>query len=80
MKPTDIFSNRKFNFRPMCKNRSPCHVSAPRGARTGTQGLKGAYERSILPRELVEEIVIKCEEDGGIPPKDKSLGILPTVL
>lgn len=30
--------------------------AAPRGAKTGTQGLKGAYERGALPFALCEEI------------------------
>jgi hypothetical protein len=42
-----------------CLNESgrPCHEAAPRGAKTGTQGLKGDYERSKIPAELCEEIV-----------------------
>ncbi len=57
MKPTDIWTNDK-NWipRPMCKNGDSCHVSAPRGSRTGTQGLKGAYDRSKIPPELFREI------------------------
>mgnify|MGYP003328916231 FL=1 len=45
--------------RPMCKNGNPnCdHVAAPRGSQTGTQGLKGNYERSIVPSELCREIL-----------------------
>jgi site-specific DNA-cytosine methylase len=61
MKPTDIWTNSKnWKPRPMCKNGSPCHISAPRGAKTGTQGLKGAYERSIIPEQLCEEIITSC--------------------
>ncbi len=58
MKPTDIWTNNK-NWKPkqMCKNGMPCHESAPRGSRTGTQGLKGNYERSIVPYELCKEIL-----------------------
>jgi site-specific DNA-cytosine methylase len=44
MKPTDIWTNsEKWIPRPMCKNGDDCHIAAPRGSRTGTQGLKGAY-------------------------------------
>jgi len=39
------------------KNGSPCHISASRGSRTGTQGLKGNMERSIVPEKLCEEII-----------------------
>ncbi len=63
MKPTDIWTNHPNpKFLPMCKNGDPCHVSAPRGSRTGTQGLKGAKERSVIPQKLCEHIVDICEE------------------
>lgn len=63
MKPTDIFTNHPNPaFKPMCKNGSPCHASAPRGAKTGTQGLKGSKERSVIPTMLCEHIVDICEE------------------
>lgn len=46
MKPTDIWTNHPNpKFKPMCKNGDPCHESAPRGSRTGTQGIDGARER-----------------------------------
>ena len=62
MKPTDIWTNHPDpRFKPMCKNGDPCHVSAPRGAKTGTQGLKGSKERSIIPPALCEHIVDICE-------------------
>ena len=58
MKPTDIWTNNLLWIpRTMCKNGDPCHVSAPRGSRTGTQGLKGNKERSIIPAELCKEIL-----------------------
>ena len=58
MKPTDIWTNNPYwEPRPMCKNGDKCHVSAPRGSQTGTQGLKGNYERSKLPEELCQEIL-----------------------
>ncbi len=58
MKPTDIWTNSKtWVPRPMCKNGSPCHEAAPRGSRTGTQGLKGNMERSIIPVDLCQEII-----------------------
>jgi hypothetical protein len=61
MKPTDIWTNStKWIPRPMCKNGDPCHVAAPRGSKTGTQGLKGAYERSKIPEDLCFEILKSC--------------------
>ena len=62
MKPTDIWTNHPNpNFKPMCKNGEPCHVAAPRGSRTGTQGLKGSVLRSKIPHELCEHIVTISE-------------------
>ena len=62
MKPTDIWTNHpKPNFKPMCKNGDNCHASAPRGSKTGTQGLKNSKERSIIPAQLCNHIVNICE-------------------
>lgn len=62
MKPTDIWTNHPApNFKPMCSNGSKCHEAAPRGSKTGTQGLKGSKERSVIPRMLCEHIVYICE-------------------
>lgn len=63
MKPTDIWTNHPNpKFKPMCKRGDPCHAAAPRGSRTGTQGLKGSKERSRIPAALCEHIVDICEE------------------
>ena len=71
MKPTDIWTNhissndlfgdnklQGWKPRPICKNGDTCHISAPRGSQTGTQGLKGNYERSKVPYELCKEILL----------------------
>lgn len=64
MKPTDIWTNHPNpQFKPMCHKGDPCHVLAPRGSRTGTQGLKGSVERSRIPKELCEHIVDICERE-----------------
>jgi hypothetical protein len=61
MKPTDIWTNSDMWVpKPMCKNGDPCHVAAPRGSRTGTQGRANAYERSKIPEQLCEEILKSC--------------------
>lgn len=63
MKPTDIWTNHPNpQFLPPCHNGDPCHVSAPRGAKTGTQGIKGAKDRSRIPPMLCRHIVDICEE------------------
>lgn len=59
-KPTHIFTNdRLWNPRPECWNGNKfCHhAPAPRGAKTGTQGRKGSYERSRVPEQLIREIL-----------------------
>jgi hypothetical protein len=58
MKPTDLWGVLQgWIPKPMCKNGMPCHESAPRGSRTGTQGIKGADERAVVPIALWEEIL-----------------------
>lgn len=66
MKPTDIFTNHpQPDFKPPCHNGDPCHTPAPRGAKTGTQGLKGHVQRAIIPDALCDHIVEICERDLG---------------
>lgn len=61
MKPTDLFTNYPNAYFPRCKNGDPCHESAPRGSKTGTQGLKNSKERSRIPDALCDYIVELCE-------------------
>jgi len=81
MKPTDIWTNA-YNWTPktMCKNGDSCHVSAPRGSRTGTQGLKGNHERSKIPQELCEEIVSVMEHELQEIRQDGWLSIANRIL
>ena len=66
MKPTDIFTNYPDpKFKKPCKNGDSCHEKAPRGSKTGTQGLKDSKERSVIPVELCRYIVKICEEDSN---------------
>ena len=57
-KPTDIWTNLDWSPKT-CKNGNPncSHEKSPRGSRTGTQGLKNAYERSKVPDKLCEDII-----------------------
>ena len=58
MKPTDLWTTiAEWTPRPMCKNGDSCHESAPRGAKTGTQGRSGAVARSMVPYALGSEIL-----------------------
>ena len=68
-KPTDIWTNSKTWIpRPECHNykydkqgnviNQHCHhESARRGAKTGTQGKKGHYERSKIPEQLCFDVL-----------------------
>lgn len=66
-KPTDIWSNHIWSIfndtgwkpRKECFNgNTNCHHQpAPRGSQTGTQGIKGNYNRSKIPNELCREIL-----------------------
>lgn len=75
MKPTHIFTNHPDpKFKPPCKNGDPCHERAPRGSVSGTQKIKGAANRSMIPRELCEHIVDICEEyiEGEVSRRDEA--------
>lgn len=57
MKPTDIWTNcLDWIPKPICKPKASCHIRSPRGSKTGTQGLKNAKDRGVIPRELFIEI------------------------
>jgi len=66
-KPTDIWTNNlRSVFNPdgwqprnECHNgnKNCHHQPAPRGSQTGTQGIKGNYNRSKIPNELCLEIL-----------------------
>ena len=62
MKPTDVWCNHPDpQFKPACKNCDSCHEKAPRGSRTGTQGLNGAIERARIPDAFCDHICAICE-------------------
>lgn len=74
-KSTDLWwSVPGFAPRPECHNRRPnhsanccCHdhVAASRGAKTGTQGIKGSADRSLIPYELADSVRGAMERWGG---------------
>ena len=62
MKPTDLFTNHPNpKFAPPCKNGDPCHVKAPRGSTTGTQGMK-LTDKYRIPDDLCDHIVAISED------------------
>lgn len=74
MKPTDIWSNcfNLWKAKPPCKAGDTCHESAPRGSKTGTQGLANAIERGKIPRELCIEIMQVCERNFSIGEQEET--------
>jgi hypothetical protein len=69
MKPTDLWGGFPDSWRPKpkCKNGATCHERAPRGARTGTQGLKNAAARAEIPTALALSICVAAERDSRTP-------------
>lgn len=62
MKPTDLWGGID-GWLPSrrCSNGDACHEPAPRGSRSGTQGLKNAKVRSIIPYGLSSEVADRLE-------------------
>ena len=58
MKPTDLWHGLPPNWdaKPLCKYGAPCHVAAPRGSKTGTQGADKALA-GLIPYGLAEDIM-----------------------
>lgn len=65
MKPTDLWGGfpHSLKFKPRCKNGDPCHEAAPRGSKTGTQGIKGAALRAVIPYALALDVCKAVEQD-----------------
>ena len=57
MKPTTIWSNIEGFVPKKCKKKDNCnHIKAPRGSKTGTQGIP-RNERYKIPPELISELI-----------------------
>lgn len=70
MKPTDLWSSRwppSLHLEPPCRNGDACHIRAPRGSTTGTQGMKGDrngyWEKSLVPYPLALAVIEAAERD-----------------
>ena len=60
MKPTDLWTNVPLEAKA-CKNGASCHVAAPRGSRTGTQGTEKHLSAKIpkaLSLAVLEAVVL----------------------
>ncbi len=75
MKPTDLWGKFPPSLRlnDPCKNGDECHVRAPRGSRTGTQGFGTYAEKSLIPYPLADAIRVAAEIDGEEPFSDELL-------
>jgi hypothetical protein len=67
MKPTDLFSDHwpeGLVLAEPCRNGDPCHVRAPRGSTTGTQGSFGGnyWEKSRIPYPLAKVVTDAARE------------------
>jgi len=68
-KPTDLWGGfpRALRLPAQCAQGAPCHESAPRGSRRGTQGMGSYAERSKIPRELSLMVLDACLADLASP-------------
>jgi site-specific DNA-cytosine methylase len=65
MKPTDLFGVFPTGFTALCCiNGDPCHEAAPRGAKTGTQGLN-SRDAGMMPPLLGMELCAALELEVG---------------
>lgn len=65
-KPTDLFGQLPESFRPReCRAGSPCHVRAPRGSQSGTQGMS-REDAGEIPYGLSLEIYLSAIESDGM--------------
>lgn len=66
MKPTDLWGGFPTAFAPKatCNNGDPCHVAAPRGSRTGTQGMDSALSAKI-PHDLALALAMCLAAEKG---------------
>lgn len=62
MKPTDLWGGfpPALQLHPICKNGDPCHIAAPRGSTTGSQGMDSA-ESAKIPRLLALDVCLTAE-------------------
>lgn len=68
MKPTDLWGFiPEWNPKQPCKNGDSCHEKAPRGSKSGTQSVRNAAIKSIVPIQLWMEILEALEKTAAPP-------------
>lgn len=60
-KPTDLWMMPSLPMPAPCHNGNPDHEAAPRGAKTGTQGLTDAADRAKIPYALGLTVCLEAE-------------------
>lgn len=77
MKPTDLWGGFPASLRlpEVCKPGAPCHISAPRGSYTGTQGMASDVSAKI-PYRLSLMLCLAAEKDLGESGTDVLNGLL----
>ena len=62
MKPTDLWGRfpKGLVLKPLCKKGAPCHVAAPRGSSSGTQGMTSA-QAARVPDALALAVCLAAE-------------------
>jgi len=64
MKPTNLWGIHPYSFKyKHCSYNAKCHIAAPRGSKTGTQGLKDSETRSKIPYLLSLSVKESVEFD-----------------
>lgn len=65
MKPTDLWGRfpPSLVLEPTCRNGDLCHLRAPRGSKTGTQGYGSYAKKSLIPYPLADAVRIAAEFD-----------------
>lgn len=64
MKPTDLWGGfpPSLRLKPICHNGAECHIRAPRGSVTGTQGMSAPMAAKI-PYSLALDVCLAAERD-----------------
>lgn len=79
MKPTDLWGGfPDIQLKKPCIKGSPCHIRAPRGSKTSTQGMD-KYLAAKIPYQLSLEICIAAEKSMGALHNGNAFGLHPKV-
>lgn len=67
-KPTDLWGEVSgWEARPMCASGATCHEAAPKGSKSGTQGLADAKRRAVVAPEISKTLLDAIEQNLDKP-------------